>query len=213
MKKKYPRTFHLPWSRSKSDDDKILKSASQFEGREVVVTEKLDGENTTMYRDSIHARSLDSKDHESRHWVKMLHGALSFHIPEGWRICGENVFAMHSISYEELTSYFYVFSIWNEDDQCLSWDETVEWAEMLGVEVAPVLYRGKWNEQIVKSCYTKHSVFGGEQEGYVVRVAEPFPYDHFKRSVAKFVRKNHVQTNEHWLSKPVVPNGLRKMKL
>ncbi|UED72370.1 RNA ligase family protein [Brevibacillus sp. DP1.3A] len=208
MLKKYPRTFHLPWSRSRTDDDKILRTVSHFEGKEVVVTEKLDGENTTLYRNHIHARSLDSKDHASRHWVKMLHGTISFHIPEGWRICGENVYALHSIYYEHLTSYFYVFSIWNENNECLSWDETVEWAELLGFKTAPVLYRGIWKEETVKSCYTKQSVFGGEQEGYVVRITERFPYEDFKQSAAKFVRKNHVQTDQHWLSKPVVPNGI-----
>ncbi|MGF9909723.1 RNA ligase family protein [Brevibacillus porteri] len=211
MLKKYPRTFHLPWSRSRTDDDKILRTVGHFEGKEVVVTEKLDGENTTLYRNHIHARSLDSKDHASRHWVKMLHGTISFHIPEGWRICGENVFALHSIYYEHLTSYFYVFSIWNENNECLSWDETVEWAELLGLETAPVLYRGIWKEENVKSCYTKQSVFGGEQEGYVVRVTERFPYEDFKQSAAKFVRKNHVQTDQHWLSKPVVPNGIAQV--
>ncbi|GED56575.1 RNA ligase family protein [Brevibacillus formosus] len=208
MLKKYPRTFHLPWSRSRTDDDKILRTVGHFEGKEVVVTEKLDGENTTLYRNHIHARSLDSKDHASRHWVKMLHGTISFHIPEGWRICGENVYALHSIYYEHLTSYFYVFSIWNENNECLSWDETVEWAELLGLETAPVLYRGIWSEETVKSCYTKQSVFGGEQEGYVVRLTERFSYEDFKQSAAKFVRKNHVQTDQHWLSKPVVPNGI-----
>lgn len=208
MLKKYPRTFHLPWSRSRTDDDKILRTVDHFEGKEVVVTEKLDGENTTLYRNHIHARSLDSKDHASRHWVKMLHGTISFHIPEGWRICGENVYALHSIYYEHLTSYFYVFSIWNENNECLSWDETVEWAELLGLETAPVLYRGIWSEETVKSCYTKQSVFGGEQEGYVVRLTERFSYEDFKQSAAKFVRKNHVQTDQHWLSKPVVPNGI-----
>ncbi len=210
MMKKYPRTFHVPWSRSRTDDDKILRTMNHFEGKEVVVTEKLDGENTTLYRDHIHARSLDSKDHESRHWVKMLHGAISFQIPEGWRICGENVYAMHSIYYNELTSYFYVFSIWNEKNKCLSWDETVEWAGLLGLETVPVLYRGIWNEETIKDCYSRISVFGGEQEGYVVRTTVGFPYEDFGTSVAKFVRKNHVQTDQHWLSKPVVPNGLKK---
>ena len=208
MRKKYPRTFHLPWSRSRTDDDKILRTVTHFEGKEVVVTEKLDGENTSLYRDYIHARSIDSKDHESRHWVKMLHGTIAFHIPDGWRICGENVFAKHSIHYETLTSYFYVFSIWNENNECLSWDETIEWASLLGLEIAPVLYRGVWNEEVVKSCYTKVSRFGGEQEGYVVRVTEGFRYEDFKWSAAKFVRKNHVQTDKHWLAQAVVPNGL-----
>lgn len=212
MKKKYPRTFHLPWSRSRTDDDKILRTTQHFEGKEVVVTEKLDGENTTLYNDYLHARSIDSKDHESRHWIKMLHGMIAYQIPEGWRICGENVFAKHSIYYEELTSYFYVFSIWNERNECLSWDETMEWAALLGLDIAPVLYRGKWDEASVRQCYTKRSSFGGEQEGYVVRTAEGFPYEDFKWSAAKFVRKNHVQTSKHWLAEAIVPNGLKAIE-
>jgi hypothetical protein len=34
-----------------------------------------------------------------------------------------------------------VFSIWNEQN-ALSWDETVEWAELLGLFTVPVLWRG-----------------------------------------------------------------------
>lgn len=42
--KKYPRTPHLPWSGTIADDDKRLETVRNFIGREVVVTEKLDGE-------------------------------------------------------------------------------------------------------------------------------------------------------------------------
>ncbi|MFT5465446.1 MAG: hypothetical protein ACI8UO_000541 [Verrucomicrobiales bacterium] len=56
---KYPRTLHLPWSPGSTNDDCFLNGVSHFEGREVVVTEKLDGENTSMYRGGIHARTLD----------------------------------------------------------------------------------------------------------------------------------------------------------
>ena len=41
---KYPRTWHLPWSEGKTKDDRTLSDCKQFEGREVVVTEKMDGE-------------------------------------------------------------------------------------------------------------------------------------------------------------------------
>jgi hypothetical protein len=71
---KYPRTFHLPWSLGATSDDKVVPSVSHFEGRQVVVTEKMDGENTTLYRDHIHARSLDSKGGEDRAWVKQFWG-------------------------------------------------------------------------------------------------------------------------------------------
>lgn len=61
MKVKYPRTYHLPYSPSKTDDDKTLSSDAHFaDMEEVVVTIKMDGENCTVYNDgSIHARSLD----------------------------------------------------------------------------------------------------------------------------------------------------------
>lgn len=207
---KYPRSFHLPWSRSYTHDDKVLKNVDHFIGKEVIVTEKLDGEGYTMYQNHSHARSLDSGDHESRHWVKMFHSGFKYRIPTGWRFCGENVFAKHSIFYTELTSYFYLFSIWNEQNMCLSWDETVKMAQDLGIETAPVLYRGVFDEESIKKTFTGQSVFGGEQEGYVIRLADAFHYDDFSKSLAKFVRKNHVQTDKHWLSQKVVPNGLKK---
>ncbi|WP_195575123.1 RNA ligase family protein [Paenibacillus sp. 1001270B_150601_E10] len=208
MKVKYPKTMHLPWSRSYTDDDRILRNTDHFIGQEVVITEKMDGENTTMYTDFIHARSLDSKDHSSRHYVKTLHGGIKYRIPEGYRLCGENVYARHSISYLSLPGYFMLFSVWNEHNLCLSWDDTAAWAKQLSIPLVPVLYRGMWSEQAAKLCYTKLSRCGGEQEGYVVRLASAFPYSEFKNAVAKFVRKNHVQTDEHWLNKPVESNRL-----
>jgi hypothetical protein len=208
---KYPRTFHLPWSRSYTDDDRILRNTNHFIGKEVVVTEKMDGESCSMYSNHIHARSIDSANHPSRNWVKMLHGSFAHEIPEGFRLCGENVFAKHSIYYDQLPSYFLLFSIWNNKNECLSWDETVEWANLMNLETVPVLYRGIYDEEKIKSCYTMKSEYDGIQEGYVVRTVDGFHYDQFKHHVAKFVRKNHVQTDEHWLIKPIEPNNLRKL--
>lgn len=207
---KYPRSFHLPWSRGYTHDDKISKNVDHFIGKEVIVTEKLDGEGTSLYLDHIHARSMDSGDHPSRHWVKALHSTIAYQIPENWRLCGENVYAKHSIHYQELTSYFYLFSVWNDQNICLSWDETVKWAKELGIETVPVLYRGTFDEVKIKKLYTKISVFGAEQEGYVIRLADSFHYDDFEFSLGKFVRKNHVQTDSHWLNRKVIPNKLKK---
>jgi len=206
---KYPRTFHVPWSLGATNDDKILQSVDHFIGKEVIVTEKLDGENTTLYRNYIHARSLDSRHHPSKNWVKNLHGQIQYLIPEGYRICGENLFASHSIFYNELPSYFLVFGIYSDKNICLSWDETEYISQDLGLITVPVLYRGIWNEEEIKKCFTGISKFGGEQEGYVIKVAEEFHYDNFKNCVAKMVRQNHVQTDTHWMSKEIVPNRLK----
>lgn len=204
---KYPRTPHLPWSEGRSEDDVSQKTTRVFDGRMVVVTEKMDGENTSLYRDHIHARSLDSGNHPSRSWVKQLHGQIAKDIPEGWRVCGENLYAQHSIFYRDLSSYFMVFSIWNEKNEALSWDDTVQYAGLLGLITVPVLYRGPWNEKAVRALYNPLEHLDN-REGYVVRVEDSFPYKDFAKSMAKFVRKNHVQTDEHWMMKPVVPNQL-----
>jgi len=209
---KYPRTFHLPWSPGATADDRTMDDPdAAFGGAEVVVTEKLDGECSTLYRDYLHARSVDYAPHPSRDRLRALHASIAHEIPEGWRICGENVYAVHSIAYDALPSHFLVFSIWNERNECLSWDETVTWAQLLGLHTVPVIARGIWNETHVRlSDGVTKSQLGGDREGYVVRLAAGFHYRTFRRSVAKYVRKNHVTTDDHWKSREVVPNHLRE---
>lgn len=102
---KYPRTPHLPWSPGASLDDTRMADVRTFEGQEIVVTEKLDGENTTLSRDGLHARSLGPRPHPSRDWVKGLQGRIGYRIPGGWRLCGENLYARHSLAYEALEAY------------------------------------------------------------------------------------------------------------
>ncbi|RYG45235.1 hypothetical protein EON79_13115 [bacterium] len=203
---KYPRTHHLPTS-NPSKDDKVIESLRGFEGEEVVATVKMDGEQTSMYRDHIHARSLDLATGLDKGHVKAIHAAVAHEIPEGWRVCGENLYATHSLHYTWLDSYFYVFGIWNERNECLAWDETVEWAELLGLRTVPVLYRGPWDANRLLHLY-EPEYRGEATEGYVVRVARRFAYGEFKRVVAKWVRPNHVTTANHWRHQRLVPNRL-----
>jgi RNA ligase len=205
---KYSRTFHLPFSPGLTKDDRQLKDTSHFDGKEVVITVKMDGENTTLARDYLHARSLYSQPHPSQNWVKNLHAKIAYDIPEGWRICGENLFAKHSIKYDNLVSYFYVFSVWNDSNCCLGWDETCEWAELLEIPTVPVLYRGIWNEELAKKLH-KPVFDGNECEGFVVRLADGFPYSAFRKSVAKWVRASHVGTDNHWKYKAITKNELK----
>lgn len=204
---KYPRTVHLPWSEAITSDDKVAHSVGHFVGKQVVVTEKMDGENTTLYSDHLHARSLDSKGGEDRAWVKQLWSGIRSDIPQGWRICGENLWAKHSVAYTELKSYFYGFSIWDDNNNALSWDDTVEYFGMLGIVPVPVLYSGEWDEKAIRSLSKGMNL--EQTEGYVVRLADSFHYNDFSTSVAKFVRKGHVQTDKHWRTQEFVPNILK----
>ena len=203
---KYPRTYHLPWSPNLQNDDRLHPNINIFENREVIVTSKMDGENTNMYCDRIHARSLDSGYHISREWIKNLHGQIKHEIPNNMRICGENLFAKHSIYYTNLDTYFMVFSIW-EDDYCLSWDDTIEYCNLFKLKTVSVLYRGIWDENLIKSLVVEN-----EEEGYVVRIADGFVHDFDKRFfslVAKYVRKNHIQTEQNWMYQPMIKNQLK----
>lgn len=208
---KYGRTFHLPWSPGAHDDDKTLKDVAHFEGRRVVITKKMDGENTSAYSDGhVHARSIDSKGGEDRAWVKQfLVNNVCFNLPEGWRVCGENLWAEHSIHYYDLPSYFLGFSIWNERNICLSWDETLEYFQLLNITPVPVLFDGIWDEKAVRAL--EKDMNFSKDEGYVVRVADSFRYGEFRRSVAKFVRAGHVMTTKHWRAgRAFIPNQLAK---
>jgi hypothetical protein len=42
------------------------------------------------------------------------------------------------------------------------------------------------------------SALGGIREGFVVRTEASFMEDDFGQNVLKYVRANHVQTDEHW---------------
>lgn len=191
---KYPRTYHLPWTGSKTSDDKVIPSTQIFEGKDVVVTEKMDGENSTIYSNGyFHARSVDGNSHPSQTWLKNYMQGFCYDIPEGWRICGENLYATHAINYYELSSYFQVFSIWDDKNICLSWDETVEWCELLGIEHVPVLYRGVYDEETIRAINLDYQ----RKEGYIVRDSGEFHYSAFRKSIAKCVRKNHVNTAVH----------------
>jgi hypothetical protein len=192
---KYPRTPHLPWSMGRSDGD--IVGRSDWTRERVVITEKMDGENTTLYNDRVHSRSLDTAYHWSRTWVKNFHAKIGFDIPENMRICGENLQATHSIKYINLSSFFMGYSVWR-DDLCLSWRETAEWFELLGITPVPVLAKGKWESDDVQGFIDSWRD-GNEREGYVVRLEGSFHFSQFNQSVAKYVRRGHVQTRRHWL--------------
>ena len=209
---KYPRTYHFPWSENLQNDDRMHDNIEFFNGKEIVGTIKIDGENCSMYPDYIHARSLDSQHHESRTWVKALHGRIAHEIPKGWRLCGENMYAKHSIHYQHLRSYFYVYSIWNENNIALSWNETVEYCDILDLPTVPVFYRGVWGPETRAELERAFKAYQDTSqdlvEGYVVRVTGRVPYKDYRRSYAKWVRKGHVQTSVFWMREKIVPNEL-----
>lgn len=205
-KYKYPRTVHLPYSpMDVNSDDKKLANDNHFKDKEVIVTLKLDGENTTIYPDgSTHARSINSAHHISRSWVKAF--AAQLNLPDSIRVCGENMWAEHSIPYTDLSTYFYGFSVWS-GDQCADWDSTIKLFEDCGITPVPVIYRGKYDANKILEIFEDYEL---KHEGFVVRTNQKFLYIESGFNVAKYVKEDFKPGNQHWLSKAIKQNGLIK---
>lgn len=208
-KYKYPRTYHFSFSEGATSDDKILENDNMFEGKKIVITTKMDGENTTIYPDgTFHARSIDSKHREYHSSLLRKIPEFSYQIPEGYRICGEYLYAKHSIYYENLEDYFLVFSIWDENNNCLSWEDTKIITNELGLKTVPELVVGEFNIEVKEIA--KKTIEDG-QEGIVVRTFEGYSYEDFNKNIAKVVRKGHVQTDSHWTTQKIIPNKTKEI--
>lgn len=195
---KYPRTFHLPYSEKSTSDDKIMKSDVHFIGKEVVVSIKMDGENTTIYNTTSHARSLNSLfDSEDRRWIetfRMLY--VENKLDPNMRICGENLFYKHTCSYDNLKSMFYGFSVWN-GNTCLSWDDTLKIFNELNIQPVDVIYRGIYDKELILKLFREYDS-NNINEGFVVRLVDSFDISEFKTSLNKFVKETFVIPSKHW---------------
>ncbi|NRB47628.1 MAG: RNA ligase family protein [Saprospiraceae bacterium] len=213
LSRKYGRTYHYPFSPGTSSDDRI--NANYWEEirdiAEVVHTEKLDGENTCLNQYGVFARSHAAPTrHPWASYLKERWEAIRNDLGE-LEIFGENLYAVHSIRYEVLEHHFFVFAV-RELDRWLSWEEVKFYAGLLDFPVVPEIMRiqptnrDQFEEQVLaivgqESTFSSVDVHTNEacrMEGIVTRNAESFSTEHFRANVFKYVRKDHVKTDEHW---------------
>jgi len=216
---KMPSMKHLPWSQEEARQQKWLskkEAREMFEGREIVIMEKMDGANACMTSDKIYARSHSGEPHrEEWDYLKKRHREKYMHnIHEEMAIFGEYLYARHSIKYEELPRYFLAFGVYHKPSgRWLSWDSTKKVARAAGVPTAPVIEKtiigekDEWpkNELVNEYAHIEDrmpkgtSEFGDTREGYVIRNRDSFKLEDLTENMAKCVRENHVQTEElHW---------------
>ena len=201
---KYGRTYHLPWSPGATSDDKISDAVNSLIGINIVITEKLDGENTGMTNDGVYARSHAA--FTTSPWsreVRQLHSIkVKNQLEDDVFIFGENMEGIHSIEYTNLDSYFYMFGV-RDHNIWIPWEAVEEYSYLLDIPTVPVLFKGVVNSEkelndLVDKLVKEKSSLGGEREGIVVRNAGMFHNDDFADNVMKWVRKDHVTTDEHW---------------
>jgi hypothetical protein len=203
--KKYGRTFHLPISPGATSDDKVMLSQTGLMVDDLVITEKMDGENTTIHKTGSQARSPDSRHHPSRDWLKAFASGISPYLTEDERIVGENLYARHSIAYDALPSFFLGFA-WIIGDEVQAWDQTLARFDELGIQPVPTLYRGPYRQGLFDDLAKTLDL--GRQEGFVARVAGAFAEAAMPDRVGKYVRAGHVQSEVHWMQAELIPNRL-----
>jgi hypothetical protein len=205
--KKYGRTFHLPFSPGATSDDKIMAALDGLMVEDLVFTEKMDGENTTIHHLGSHARSPDSRYHPSRDWLKAFAAGISPRLAENERIIGENLFARHSLGYEALPSFFLGFA-WITDSEVQSWDMTLDRFAELGISPVPLIHRCPYRPTLFADIAAR--LDPARQEGFVVRIAGAFPEQDMPTAMGKYVRAGHVASDRHWMTTELVPNRLAK---
>src|SRR5271170_143481 len=114
---KYNRTPHLPWSAGRGADDKVATSVEFLLEHHLVITEKLDGSNTSLEKEGCFARThAGPPTHKSFDGLKALHAGLKHNLIYGMQYFGEWCYAKHSIEYKELPGYFLLFGVRALDD-------------------------------------------------------------------------------------------------
>lgn len=216
--RKYPRTFHLPYSPGATKEDRIARDVSRLVGKHLLLTEKMDGSNVCLTREAVFARSHNGPPtHPSFDLLKAHHSQVRFDIPEHVEIFGEWLYAVHSIKYNRLPSYLQVFAV-RDGTSWWSWEDTREMANEIMASTVPAIFDFvPSSEDDLRSkveVVTVHNFFkpscGSDREGIVVRPVGDFWQDEFETSVLKWVRPGHVQTDEHWKHKAIETNELVK---
>lgn len=216
-------------------DDTGHTDVESFLDIPLVATVKLDGSNAMLVKDSeepVRARNGRDANHESFDYLKQEYWDRNVYdkLPSHLQVFGENMYAKHSIHYgcegccdernqgPALDDVFYVFGVYDTRyDLWLSWPETEQVAVDIGFPVAPIRRRTHEDTNIPFSDerkFTMHHVDLGEwvvdngHEGIIVRTKYPFHYGQFERKLGKYVRPNHVQTDEHWSHQPTTRNKI-----
>lgn len=211
---KYPTTLYLPFSPSiDNTTDRGVTVTENLIDKPLVISIKMDGSNCFLTKDRVAARNGDTAIHPSFSMLKSLHAEIKYAIPGDLQLFGEWLYAKHSIHYKDLRSYLQIFGAYRPSQQLwLSWDEMNEIVQVIGdsrVQTVPVIASVACNEtwELIRFL-TKVSegVIADGHEGIVVRSAYPFHYGQFSNNVAKYVRANHVQTDKHWSTAPIIRN-------
>lgn len=210
---KYGRTYHYPFSPGTTSDDRINANWWQDIANisSLIHTEKLDGENNCLNRQGVFARSHGAVTQSA--WTQQIRQRwqLIRHDLHDIELFGENLYAIHSIEYQHIEDYFFVFAV-RHQGYWLSFEEVKFYAALFDFPTVPEIILPRLNtpdqysQQIIQTAQHDSQFKARDtktlqmcsMEGIVSRNAQAFPVSTFSHNVFKYVRKDHVKTDIHW---------------
>lgn len=221
ISKKYGRTYHYPFSKGTTSDDRINDDwYNNIQKIDMVGHfEKMDGENTCIKDIGVFSRSHAAPTRNPwAQYLKPLQEKLKGDLEkEGLEIFGENIYAIHSIEYLNVENHFFVFGM-RKMDMWLSWEEVKYYTDFFELQTVPLLgmwkpkfYTEKQYQKGIENIISNPSELGSidaktkevcNMEGLVTRNIDEFPVGDNgsinSEHVFKWVREGHVKTDEHW---------------
>ena len=99
-------------------------------------------------------------------------------------------------------------AIYDENNICLSFKDTLSIFSEFGIQYPEVFYDGKFEDYKHENVMATINRFDYEIEGYVLRSKGSFHYNDHYNNVVKYVRKNHINSDNHWMYKKIERNEL-----
>ena len=209
---RYPRIPHLLGGRGTPDDDVLDDDAREHLLRkEVVVEEKLDGANVSLWQDDglvqVALRggpgSMDRAGHlgRLRAWLGGHHAEVTALLHGGLVAYGEWLLLTHTVSYDRLPDYLVLLDLLDTSGAWLAPDDRNRRCSESGLPVPPEVWRGVPHGGVAEvERLASLSAFGsGPAEGVVIRTV-----DGSEPRIAKLLRPgfSHLGDDEWAAGRP-----------
>lgn len=218
---RFPHTPHVAWlSPGRPREDKVLApdEVDELLAHDVVVEEKVDGANLGFSVDERGALLAQNRgaylDLESpqgqwkplRRWLSTRRHALVDALTPDLMLFGEWAYAVHSVRYTRLPSFFLAFDVYDRArGEFWSADRRDALVAELAIQSVPELGRGRYDVDGLKALLGESKLTEGPAEGLYVRREA----DGRLLSRAKLVRAEFVQAiEEHWSKRKLEENQL-----
>lgn len=181
---KYPRTPYLWGHASMSSEDAILapEQTQEWFSSPVLVEEKVDGANVTIFQDDhgmlqvasrggVGASDRGQQLGRLRAWVAERTVALMEVTADRQVLYGEWLWVRHGVAYHALPDWFVLLDVWTEAEGMARTDRRQEVAETAGLVVPAVRFEGVLGSRERLISLFGESAYGAPRaEGLVLRL-------------------------------------------